>query len=192
MKSSLFLLPNLITISRLLCIPLILFFYLSGIDNLKILSFIIFLYASISDFIDGYLARKLNQITLIGKILDPIADKLLVILTFMLFLTENFINIVTITGILIITAREIIIMTIREIFAHQNIQIDVIGLSKIKTTIQFIALILLFITSLFASEVIILLLLTNTAILLGALISVVTLFLYIRNIYLILNKATKK
>jgi CDP-diacylglycerol--glycerol-3-phosphate 3-phosphatidyltransferase len=192
MKSNLFLLPNLITISRLLCIPLILFFYLSGIDNLKILSFIIFLYASISDFIDGYLARKLNQITLIGKILDPIADKLLVILTFMLFLTENFINIFTITGILIITAREIIIMTIREIFAHQNIQIDVIGLSKIKTTIQFIALILLFITSLFASEVIILLLLTNTAILLGALISVVTLFLYIRNIYLILNKATKK
>ena len=192
MKSNLFLLPNLITISRLFCIPLILFFYLSGIDNLKILSFIIFLYASISDFIDGYLARKLNQITLIGKILDPIADKLLVILTFMLFQTENFINIFTITGILIITAREIIIMTIREIFAHQNIQIDVIGLSKIKTTIQFIALILLFITSLFASEVIILLLLTNTAILLGALISVVTLFLYIRNIYLILNKATKK
>ena len=192
MKSNLLLLPNLITISRLLCIPLILVFYLSGIDNLKILSLIIFLYASISDFIDGYLARRLNQITLIGKILDPIADKLLVILTFMLFLTEDFINILTITGILIIIAREIAIMTIREIFAHQNIQIDVIGLSKIKTAIQFIALTLLFMTSLFASDVIILLQLTNAAILFGAMISLVTLVLYIRNINLILNKATKK
>ena len=192
MKSNLFLIPNLITISRLLCIPLILVFYLSGIDSLKILSLIIFLYASISDFIDGYLARRLNQITLIGKILDPIADKLLVILTFMLFLTEDFINILTITGILIIIAREIAIMTIREIFAPQNIQIDVIGLSKIKTTIQFIALTLLFMTSLFASDVIILLQLTNSVILFGAMISLFTLVLYIRNINLILNKATKK
>jgi phosphatidylglycerophosphate synthase len=83
-------------------------------------------------------------------------------------------------------------MTIREIFAHQNIQIDVIGLSKIKTTIQFIALTLLFMTSLFASDVIILLQLTNSVILFGAMISLFTLVLYIRNINLILNKATKK
>jgi cardiolipin synthase (CMP-forming) len=186
-KSNLFLLPNLITISRLICIPLIVSLYLSGLDELRFLSFIIFLYASISDFIDGYLARKLDQITMIGKILDPIADKLLVILTFMLFMTADFINNITILGIMIITAREIIVMTMREIFAHQGIQIDVIRLSKVKTAMQFTALILLFITSLFAREIPFMLLLTNGLVTIAAAFSLITLISYMRNIYTILK-----
>ena len=86
--NNIYTIPNLITMSRLVAIPIIIGLYFSDIYILRLLSFIIFLYASFSDFIDGYLARKLNQTSLLGKILDPIADKLLVILMFMLFLGE--------------------------------------------------------------------------------------------------------
>ena len=88
-KSSLYSIPNLITYFRLLSIPFILVFYLSGIYILQLLAFIIFILASLSDFLDGYLARKLNQTSVLGKILDPIADKLLVILVFMMFINSD-------------------------------------------------------------------------------------------------------
>ena len=151
-NSSIYSIPNLITYFRLLSIPFILVFYLSGIHILQLLAFIIFILASLSDFLDGYLARKLNQTSLLGKILDPIADKLLVILAFMMFINSDMLNAYTTIGILIITAREIIVMTMREITAHLGIMIDVIRLSKLKTTLQFISLALLFLVSLTRSS----------------------------------------
>ena len=142
-----------------------------------------FILASLSDFLDGYLARKLNQTSVLGKILDPIADKLLVILAFMMFINSDLLNTYTTIGILIITAREIIVMTMREITAHQGIMIDVIRLSKLKTTLQFISLILLFLVSLTRNSDIQIINLTNTFICATAIISVISLMIYIKTVH---------
>ena len=182
-KNSIYLIPNLITYARLLSIPFIIIFYLSEIYILQLLAFIIFILASISDFLDGYLARKLNQTSILGKILDPIADKLLVILVFMMFINSDLLNIFTSIGILIITAREIIVMTMREITAHQGIMIDVIKLSKLKTTLQFISLAMLFLVSLTRNSNLQILILTNTFILLTAIVSLISLIIYVKTVY---------
>tara|TARA_B100001939_G_scaffold52777_1_gene42021 strand:- start:160 stop:753 length:594 start_codon:yes stop_codon:yes gene_type:complete len=182
-KSSLYSIPNLITYFRLLSIPCILLFYLSGIYILQLLAFIIFILAALSDFFDGYLARKLNQTSVLGKILDPIADKLLVILAFMMFINSDLLNTYTTIGILIITAREIIVMTMREITAHQGIMIDVIKLSKLKTTLQFISLILLFLVSITHNSNIQVINLTNTFIYATAIISLISLVIYIKTVH---------
>ena len=179
--NNIYTIPNLITMSRLVAIPIIIGLYLSDIYILRLTSFFIFLYASLSDFIDGYLARKLNQTSLLGKILDPIADKLLVILMFMLFLGSPFLNLTSLICIYIIAAREIIIMTLREVMANYSISIDVIGLSKIKTAIQFISLIFLFIASLQERENLIITQVTNWLILLSAIVTIITLVLYIQS-----------
>ena len=181
-KSSLYSIPNLITYFRLVSIPFILVFYLSGMYILQLLAFIIFILAALSDFLDGYLARKLNQTSVLGKILDPIADKLLVILVFMMFINSDLLNTYTTIGILIITAREIIVMTMREITAHQGVMIDVIKLSKLKTTLQFISLILLFLVSLTRNSGIQIINLTNTFIYATAIISVISLMIYIKTV----------
>ena len=182
-KSSLYSIPNLITYFRLLSIPFILVFYLSGIDILQLLAFITFILAALSDFLDGYLARKLNQTSVLGKILDPIADKLLVILVFMMFINSDLLNTYTTIGILIITAREIIVMTMREITAHQGIMIDVIKLSKLKTTLQFISLVLLFLVSITRNSNIQVINLTNTFIYATAIISLISLIIYIKTVH---------
>jgi len=182
-KNSIYLIPNLITYARLLSIPFIIIFYLSEIYILQLMAFIIFILASTSDFLDGYLARKLNQTSILGKILDPIADKLLVILVFMMFINSDLLNIFTSIGILIITAREIIVMTMREITAHQGIMIDVIKLSKLKTALQFISLGMLFLVSLTRNSNLQILNLTNSFILLTAIVSLISLIIYVKTVY---------
>lgn len=191
-KSSLYSIPNLITYFRLLSIPFILIFYLSGIDILKLLAFITFILAALSDFLDGYLARKLNQTSVLGKILDPIADKLLVILVFMMFINSDLLNTYTTIGILIITAREIIVMTMREITAHQGIMIDVIKLSKLKTTLQFISLILLFLVSITRNTNIQVINLTNTFIYATAIVSLISLIIYIKTVHSSIRNKERK
>ena len=182
MKSDLLLIPNIITVSRLMCIPVIVGLYLAGTNELKVIALIIFLYAAISDFLDGYLARKLNQSSLLGEVIDPIADKLLVIIIYMLFLTDNFINLLTITGILIITSREIIIITLREIFAHKGMQIKVINLSKAKTAFQLLSIIMLFLASINYPDKIILVNIANLILWLAVLMSITSLYQYVQNI----------
>jgi len=191
-KSSLYSIPNLITYFRLLSIPFILIFYLSGIDILQLLAFITFILAALSDFLDGYLARKLNQTSVLGKILDPIADKLLVILVFMMFINSDLLNTYTTIGILIITAREIIVMTMREITAHQGIMIDVIKLSKLKTTLQFISLILLFLVSITRNTNIQVINLTNTFIYATAIVSLISLIIYIKTVHSSIRNKERK
>ena len=78
-------LPNLVTIGRMLCCPAIFFLALGDSLGAKLAAFVLFLFAGISDLWDGYLARKYGWITDTGKLLDPLADKLLLIATFFPF-----------------------------------------------------------------------------------------------------------
>ena len=134
--------PNLLTFSRIiiaLIIPLLLLIGNNlSLGVLYLISFILFIFAAISDFFDGWLARKNNEETEIGRILDPIADKLLVILT-LIPLISNFDSLFVLSSILIIF-REIFISGLRENLKSEKIILEVTLLSKWKTAIQLIAI----------------------------------------------------
>ena len=134
--------PNLLTFSRIiiaLIIPLLLLLGNNlSIGILYLISFILFIFAAISDFFDGWLARKNDEETEIGRILDPIADKLLVILT-LIPLMSNFDGLLILSSILIIF-REIFISGLRENLNSEKIILKVTLLSKWKTAIQLIAI----------------------------------------------------
>ena len=130
--------PNILTILRLLACPLLV--YLFAVANyLWIL--IIFVLACLTDFFDGYLARKKNFKSNFGKVLDPIADKLLIITVCVLIIIYfgKIIGLVVIAFYIIII-REIIVSLLRFNLVDENKSIDVSLLSKYKTFIQMLAI----------------------------------------------------
>jgi len=137
-------LPNSLTLLRIILIPLIIFLFISGDDSNRFLVFILFLIASITDYLDGFFARYMKQQTNFGEFLDPIADKLLVIITLILLISENQ-DIIFLTSTLIIVTREFLVIAIRQRLAElgENIKISVLLISKIKTALQLISLLFL-------------------------------------------------
>ena len=135
---------TLLTISRIGVIPIIAFFFIFDSGKYRDISAYIFLVALITDYLDGYVARNFNQTTNFGAFLDPIADKLLVVITLFL-LARSFDSLVFILSSLIIISREFLVIAIRQRLAEvkNNIPIKVNNLGKIKTGFQMIALFLL-------------------------------------------------
>jgi cardiolipin synthase len=136
--------PNILTFFRLLaapCVALLLIFDFG--DFGASLALIVFLLASITDYLDGYLARVLNQVTALGKILDPIADKAMVIivLCFLSFEVDGQLNRV-LFGIptVCIIFREIFISGVREYIGSTSDLLAVTKLSKWKTAMQMFAI----------------------------------------------------
>ncbi len=138
-------LPNLLTIIRVIMIPfIILSFY---IDSAKIsgrLGGLLFFLAGLTDFADGILARRYKLQTRFGKMLDPIADKLLIICSLAVLLHFNKAAIIP---TLIIIIREIFISGLREFLGASNINLTVTSLSKTKTMVQMFAIFLLILGS---------------------------------------------
>ena len=129
----------LLTYTRIFFGPLI--FILSVFFEMYLASLIIFILCSVSDFLDGYLARKFNHESSLGKLLDPVADKMLLcstILSIIVITNDYFIGLM---GTLILI-REFWVSGLREFTAINNIQgaSDVSYLAKIKTSLQFIAI----------------------------------------------------
>lgn len=142
-------LPNKITVARIFLIPIMIlipFFNIQGAfgnvtySNLIILA--IFLIASFTDFLDGYLARKNNLVTTFGKFLDPIADKFLVLSALIMLVEMG-----QIPGWIpiIIAAREFIVSGIRMLAAGEGTVIAASWLGKVKTVSQMVAISLAFI-----------------------------------------------
>ncbi|MBA8666695.1 CDP-diacylglycerol--glycerol-3-phosphate 3-phosphatidyltransferase [Candidatus Jidaibacter acanthamoebae] len=133
-------LPNFLTVLRILLIPvLVLSFYLEG----KLSHYIaasIFIFASITDFFDGYLARVLKAQSNFGKMLDPIADKLLVASTLMMLVHFGHAPVIPTIAIL---CREILVSGLREYLAEFKVSIPVSKLGKVKTAVQMAAIIIL-------------------------------------------------
>ena len=128
--------PNQITIIRVLLIPIFAYFLLSDLLYKNYIAAFIFIILSLSDAIDGYIARKNKQTTKIGKIIDPIADKLL-IATALIFLIGR----VQLWMAIVIIIREIIITTARILFLPKKVVIPASKLGKIKTISQIIAIV---------------------------------------------------
>lgn len=136
----LFNVPNAITLFRLAVIPtiIILFFIPSVIARWAIVVF--YTAACISDFFDGYLARKLNQYSDFGKLFDPIADKILVATSLILLVAIDRLQGFTLIPTLIILSREILVSGLREFLATYQLSIPVTYLAKWKTTAQMFAI----------------------------------------------------
>jgi len=136
--------PNCLTFLRILLIPIIILLFLSGDDSNRTVVFILFVIASVTDYLDGFFARYMKQQTDFGEFLDPIADKLLVITTLMLLVSENN-NIFFLVPVLIIVSREFLVIAIRQRLAElgENTKLSVLLISKIKTAIQLISLLML-------------------------------------------------
>ncbi len=133
-------LANLLTISRILIIPIIIlcFFINQNWSNWVIA--ILFIVACITDFFDGYVARHMNQISKLGRFLDPIADKLLVASLLMMLVYTKGISVYGIIPAIIILCREILVSGLREFLAELQVSMPVTKLAKWKTTSQMIAL----------------------------------------------------
>ncbi|MFB6285951.1 MAG: CDP-diacylglycerol--glycerol-3-phosphate 3-phosphatidyltransferase [Candidatus Bipolaricaulia bacterium] len=128
-------LPNTITILRIATIPLLLFVLLSGvIPGGEIVALVIFALASLSDAVDGWLARNRSQETVFGKLADPIADKLLIMAALAVFVgRSDFWNELLIVSFVIILAREFLVMGLRMLAIDKNIVISASWSGKLKT-----------------------------------------------------------
>lgn len=136
--------PNLFTFFRITIIPFLIIVFYLPIKYCYLFSAIIFVLAAFTDWLDGYLARKLRQFSHFGKFLDPVADKLLVAVALILLASSHATPFFTIPA-LIIVCREIIISALREWMAEigKNTHVAVSYVGKVKTTLQMVAIILL-------------------------------------------------
>jgi cardiolipin synthase len=137
-------LPNLLTYARILCVPLVvLCFFMEGQlrspDYARWSALAIFIGASVTDFFDGYLARAWQQTSTIGRMLDPIADKLLVAAALLLLAADGTIAGWSIWAAIVILCREILVSGLREYLAELKVSVPVTRLAKWKTTIQMVA-----------------------------------------------------
>ncbi|MDX3927245.1 MAG: CDP-diacylglycerol--glycerol-3-phosphate 3-phosphatidyltransferase [Shinella sp.] len=145
MASPAYSIPNLLTYARILAVPLIvLCFFVEGrlqsSDFARWSALALFAIASITDFFDGYLARIWKQTSNIGRMLDPIADKLLVASVLLLMAADGTIAGWTIWAAIIILCREILVSGLREYLAELKVSVPVTRIAKWKTTIQMVAI----------------------------------------------------
>ncbi len=144
MSTSSFNIATWLTLLRIALIPvLVLLFYLPW-SGARVMCALVFLLASLTDWLDGYLARRLNQTTAFGAFLDPVADKLMVAAALVL-LVQNDPEPWLAVGAVIIIGREIAIASLREWMAEvgQRKKVEVSWLGKVKTTLQMSAITLL-------------------------------------------------
>ena len=130
-------LPNKLTIGRMICVPFFIVLFIMGIYPAAL---IIFIGASLTDLLDGKIARARNLVTNFGKIMDPLADKILVYSALCLFIETNSIEA---WMLIIILAREFVVAGMRTVAASEG-RVLAAGMSgKIKTVLQMIAVILI-------------------------------------------------
>ena len=134
-------LPNILTLLRILFIPLLVVVYYSPVPERYLLAGAIFGFAALTDWFDGYLARRWNQETPFGAFLDPVADKLIVAVALVLILHSRP-TILLALPVMIIVCREILISALREWMAEmgKRTSVAVSNIGKVKTTLQMIAI----------------------------------------------------
>ncbi len=131
-------LPNILTMARIAVIPLLSLLLMSPSRSAGFWAAALFAVASITDWLDGYLARRMGIVTIFGKFLDPIADKLIVMAALIMILPFNR---VPAWMVLVILGREIIITGLRGIASSEGIVIQASDLGKYKTIFQIVAII---------------------------------------------------
>ncbi|SON57041.1 CDP-diacylglycerol-glycerol-3-phosphate 3-phosphatidyltransferase [Hartmannibacter diazotrophicus] len=139
-KSHALSLPNILTYLRIVAVPAVAAsMYIEG-DAGRWCAFGLFAFASITDYLDGYLARAWKQQSALGRMLDPIADKLLVAVSLLVLTGEGTIGGWSLWAAVIILMREIFVSGLREFLAELKVSVPVSWLAKWKTTVQLVAI----------------------------------------------------
>jgi CDP-diacylglycerol--glycerol-3-phosphate 3-phosphatidyltransferase len=144
-------LPNFLTLLRIFLLPLLIFLIIADDNSYNLAIIILFMVIAMSDYFDGIIARKTNSTSEFGKMLDPIADKLFVILLIITFIYNDFINEINLIPAYIIIFREIFISGLREYASNlpEIKKIDVSILGKYKTAFQILSLFLILIGNIY-------------------------------------------
>lgn len=139
-KNPLLLVPNIITIARILAIIPIVLLVMQGDVVLRLVALILYVVAAASDWLDGYLARAWNQYSPLGRMLDPIADKLLVGILIAILAWDGSLSGWDMIPACAILFREFFISGLREFLGNTKVVLPVSLLAKWKTTLQLVAL----------------------------------------------------
>lgn len=143
-------LPNILTVARMIAAPMVaLVFLIMPRPFADWAAMTIFLLASLTDYVDGYLARAWNQISRFGAMLDPIADKAVVVIALAVILGIHGITAWTLIPVVAILLREVFVSGLREFLGHQAGTLKVTPLAKWKTMVQMVAITMLFAWGLF-------------------------------------------
>ncbi len=135
-----FSLPNLLTYGRVVAVPMVvaaMFWPTEG--GMRWLALGIFVAAAITDFFDGWLARAWSQQSSLGRMLDPIADKLLVAACLLMLVADGTIKSWSLWAAIVILSREILVSGLREFLAELRVSVPVSTVAKLKTTLQLVA-----------------------------------------------------
>src|SRR4051812_43067418 len=147
-----FALPNALTIMRIVLVPIFVAAFVMPGDAARLVAFAVFALAGISDWLDGFAARKLKAGSDFGRMLDPIADKVLVAVALMMLVAEgtfrrinpetgtSVFSLLRLVPALIILSREILVSGLREFLAGTRVSVPVTAVAKFKTAVQMIAI----------------------------------------------------
>lgn len=133
-------LPNLLTLGRILLIPVFVLLFLTPTAERALAAAVVFVVAAVTDLLDGYLARRRSQVTKLGRLLDPIADKLLVLSGLIMLVQIQRVH--AVVAILII-AREVAVTGIRAVAASEGLVISAETIGKYKMVMQVVAIVIL-------------------------------------------------
>lgn len=129
--------PNILTLSRIALLPVLIWLLYAGFSWAAL-----GLYAAcaITDFLDGYLARKLNSVSAFGTFLDPISDKVFVVLLLLALVDTGPLSGIWIIAVMVIITREFLVSGLREFLGPKDVKMPVTKLAKWKTTTQMLSL----------------------------------------------------
>jgi cardiolipin synthase (CMP-forming) len=143
-------LPNMLTYGRIIAVPVVAGLLLwneradvltgIGIETARWIALGIFVLAAVTDFFDGYLARKWQQQSALGKMLDPIADKVLVAVVLLVLCGDQILRGGHVWAAIIILAREVLVSGLREFLGQLSVSVPVTQIAKWKTTVQLLAI----------------------------------------------------
>ena len=145
-------LPNALTILRIALVPVFAIAFVLPGDGARLVAFAVFCIAGFSDWLDGFAARKLNAGSDFGRMLDPIADKVLVAVALVMLVAEgtfrrvnpetgaSVFSLLRLVPVLIILAREILVSGMREFLAGTRVSLPVTAIAKFKTAVQMVAI----------------------------------------------------
>jgi cardiolipin synthase len=149
-SAAMFRLPNTLTVLRILLVPVFAIAFALPGTTARLVAFAVFCIAGLSDALDGFAARKLQASSDFGRMLDPIADKVLVAVALMMLVAEGNIgqfnlehglrSLLLLVPALVILSREILVSGLREFLAGAAVSVPVTRIAKAKTTIQMIAI----------------------------------------------------
>jgi cardiolipin synthase len=157
-----FALPNALTILRIVLVPVFAVAFVLPGDAARLVAFAVFVIAGVSDWLDGFAARKLKAGSDFGRMLDPIADKVLVGVALMMLVAEGtftqvkpngMLSLLRLVPALIILSREILVSGLREFLAGTRVSVPVTAVAKFKTAVQMLAIGAMILTPVFDTYV---------------------------------------